>query len=117
MPVGPNTAFSQTENQSLPASGTAATIAIVEACGRNIVWTSPKDVDVTALPMGVNRPGLVKTMSEGVLSSMHPGGAMAANLDGSVQFISEGIESEVLRQILFPTYGTGSYPSVDRADA
>ena len=102
MPLGPHTAFSRSEKRSLPASGTDSTIAIVEACGRNIVWTSPHDVDVTALPMGVNRPGLAKTMSEGVLSSTHPGGSTAAFLDGSVQFVSENIEPDVLRQMLSP---------------
>jgi hypothetical protein len=100
MPLGPHTAFSKSETRSLPDLATEATIAIVEACGRNIVWTNPDDVNVSVLPVGVNRPGLAKTMSEGVLSSMHPGGAMAANLDGSVQFIPKGIDQEVLRQLL-----------------
>ena len=59
--------------------------------------------NVPVIPVGVNRPGLAKTMSEGVLSSVHPGGAMAANLDGSVQFIPESIDPEVLRQLISPS--------------
>jgi hypothetical protein len=102
MPLGPSTAFSRSETRSLPSSATGSTIAVVEACGRNIVWTNPRDVDVSVIPMGVNRPGLAETMSEGVLSSTHPGGAQAANLDGSVQFIPEHIDPEVLRQLLSP---------------
>jgi hypothetical protein len=109
MPLGSSTALSRSETRSLPSSATGSMIAIVEACGRNIVWTNPRDVDVSVIPVGVNRPGLAETMSEGVLSSVHPGGATAANLDGSVQFVSENIAPEVLRQLLSPFA-----PPVDR---
>jgi hypothetical protein len=103
MPLGPETVFSRLERRSPPSSATQPGIAIVEACGRNFVWTNPDDVNVSVLPIGVNRPGLEKTMSNGVLSSVHPGGATVANLDRSVQFIPESIDPEVLHQLLSPS--------------
>ena len=101
MLLGPDAALSKNQRRTLSdaTAGTNNVLAVVEACGRNIVWTKPEDVDASTLPLGINRPGRVKTMSDGIMSSLHPGGAQAGLLDGSVRSFSESIDPEVLRQL------------------
>ena len=102
IPVGPDAPFSNAEPRRMAdfAKGTSNIIGLVEACGRNIVWTQPADVDLTTLPIGVNRNGEKPGMSNGMVSSMHPGGANAATLDGAVRFLNNDIDQTTLRQLL-----------------
>ncbi len=101
MLLGPDTSLVKTGGRDFSdiTGGTANALAVVEACGRNIVWTQPQDVDLSQLPLGVNRPGRAAHMSYGAISSFHPGGAQVGILDGSVHFIPESIDPEVLRQL------------------
>jgi hypothetical protein len=78
---------------------TSQTILIVEACGRNVVWTEPRDVDVTNEKLAVNAPGSADGSSDGVLSSWHRGGAACVLADGSVRFVSENTSPAVLRAL------------------
>lgn len=81
------------------ASGRAP-IGLVEATGRNIVWTQPEDVDLDKLPVGINRPGRTPGMSEGMISSPHSGVTNVVHLDGSVDTLSADIDPVVLKQLL-----------------
>jgi hypothetical protein len=81
------------------SDGTSQTLLLVEACGRNIVWTEPRDVDVSREAVEINAPGTIAGASEGVLSSWHIGGATCALADGSVRFMSQNTSPDVLRAL------------------
>ncbi len=76
------------------------TIAIVEACGQNIVWTEPRDAPISAATVGINLPGHRQGTSGGALSSYHTGGATAAMLDGSTRFLSKSVDKVILERML-----------------
>ncbi len=78
----------------------AHSIAIVEACGQNIIWTEPRDSIVNDATVGVNLPGKKMGWSDGAISSYHTGGANVAMLDGSVRFIPAQIDRKVLVPML-----------------
>ena len=65
----------------------------------NVVWTEPRDFDVSREPIGVNLGGTGRTDSPGMLSSYHAYGAHAVFADGSVRFIPETIDPQVLRAL------------------
>lgn len=73
---------------------------IVEACGQNIVWTEPRDLDVDTVPVGVNLPSAKLGRSEGTFSATHPGGPGVLMVDGSVQTLDPDTDPAVLRAIL-----------------
>ena len=108
LPTGAGTLFG--ERSVGPAireitDGTSNTVVIVESCGRQVVWTQPRDVDVTEARPDVNGPGPSEGMSNSLLSSYHPGGggvAYAAFADGAVRVISPGTAPEVLKALLSP---------------
>ena len=75
-------------------------IAIVEACGQNIIWTEPRDALVDDSTIGINLPGKQPGTSDGALSSYHTGGVQVAKLDGAVMFLSKSIDPKVLKQLL-----------------
>ena len=79
--------------------GTLNTIAIVEASGLQIVWTEPRDFDATTQPIGINLKGTGSTDSPGMMSSNHRGGAHVLMADGSTRFISQSIDSAVLKKL------------------
>lgn len=80
--------------------GTANTVAVVEACGLEIVWTEPRDAPLSSLPVGINRPGSRSGRSEGLLSSYHTGGAQVLMADGAVRFVSQNLDPQVLSALL-----------------
>ncbi len=80
--------------------GTSNTAMIVEACGQNVVWTEPRDLDADAVPVGVNLPSAELGRSEGTFSATHPGGPGVLMVDGSVQTLDPDTDPAVLRAIL-----------------
>ena len=91
--------------------GTTNTLLILEACGSEIIWTEPRD-EVTAAPsISVNGPGSAIGLSDSMLSSWHTGGAQVLLADGSVRFVSESIEPDILRGLLTKNGGepTGEF--------
>jgi hypothetical protein len=111
---GPNTAFPDGRGMSIRqfTDGTSNTLLIVEACGRQIVWTEPRDIDLVEQRVGVNLPGEQPGRSRGVISSYHVGGGHAAMGDGSVKFLSNNVDPAVLKALLTATGGepiTGEY--------
>ncbi len=97
------------------SDGTANTIAFVEACGAQIVWSEPRDLQLDEVRLGVNLPGPQPGTSRGVISSCHyphRGGHVIFH-DGSVKMIGEGISPQVLKDLLTADGGE-SIPRDDR---
>ncbi len=82
------------------ADGMSNTLLVLEACGQQIVWTEPRDLEVGTTPVGINLPGASEGESPGVLSSHHTGGAQATFADGSVRFLNENIDPTILEALL-----------------
>jgi hypothetical protein len=81
------------------SDGAASTLLAVEVAGLQIVWSEPRDVDVSRVPIGINLPGDRVGRSPGLLSAYHPHGALAAMADGHVALLSERIDPKVLRTL------------------
>jgi prepilin-type processing-associated H-X9-DG protein len=79
--------------------GLSQTLLVVEACGAQIVWTEPRDVNVGSQPTGVNLNGNQRGHSAGWLSSYHQGGTHVALADGSVRFASDNISPTILMSL------------------
>ncbi|MEZ6062573.1 MAG: DUF1559 domain-containing protein [Planctomycetaceae bacterium] len=78
---------------------------MVESCGSKVVWTEPRDVDIADAALQVNAPGPEIGESGGVLSSYHVGGAQMGLADGSVRFVSDRIDPNVLKSLLTKSGG------------
>jgi hypothetical protein len=78
----------------------SSTILLIEACGQEIVWSEPRDVDVDSLPIGINLDGASPTTSAGIASSYHPGGANSIQTNGAGRFLSSKIDPKVLKALL-----------------
>lgn len=80
--------------------GTSNTALFSEATGLQIVWTEPRDADVSAASaMTINQPGETKADSPSMLSSHHRNGAFVALADGQVKFVSNKIDPSVIRSL------------------
>ena len=102
--TGPAAPFDRVTPRSMDSysSGISNTLGVVEACGANIIWTEPRDVELSESSLGINLPGKQPHSSRAILSGYHTGGANATMLDGKVQFFSENIDPQVLRQLADP---------------
>lgn len=101
MPTGPRTvgeSSTGTKIQSI-TDGTSNTLLVVEACGTQIVWTEPRDVNVAAQPTGINLKGAQPQQSAGWLSSYHSHGTHTLLADGSVKFRSQRTDPTVLKNM------------------
>lgn len=108
--TGPGTAFDGPNPLTLDdigqGKGLTQTLIIGEACGANIVWNEPRDIDVSQERPGVNLPGKTRGTSNGWLSTYHKDNVNIAFADGSVKSVSANIDPEVLKALV----------SVDPAD-
>lgn len=97
--VGDETAFpsGRTVTFNEIADGTSHTLLIVEAAQMGIRWAEPKDIDVPFASEKVRGQRKGGGPLNPLLSSEHAGGAHALLADGSVRFISENIDPEILR--------------------
>ncbi len=101
MLTGPGT-FSDDFKPRTPqgiSDGASNTLAIVEAAGLNIIWTEPRDAHIDREPLGINFKGTGKYDSPGLMSSWHIGGANAVFADGSVRFLNQDIDPQVLKAL------------------
>jgi len=100
--TGEKAAFSPENRARFPAlpDGNATTILVIEAGGRAITWTDPRDVDLETSPIRINAARSTPTESPGIGSSPHTGGCHVVLADGAVRFISENIDSAVLKKLL-----------------
>ncbi len=80
--------------------GMSNTIAIVEACGAQIIWSEPRDLPQDEITIGVNQPGPKLGTSRGLISSCHSGGGHVLMTDGAVRFFNTKIDSAVLSGLL-----------------
>ena len=107
--TGPKTAFPGGTGMTLDAistaDGLAHTILIGESSGLNIIWTEPRDIDVSKQKIGINLPGERPHFSSSILSSYHTGGANVVFADGRVRFLSEKIAPKVLQALTTATGG------------
>jgi prepilin-type processing-associated H-X9-DG protein len=75
-------------------------VLVVEACGKEIIWTEPRDLPLEETPVGINLPGEKPLTSAGLFSSYHRQGAHVLMADGSVRYLSDRTSPEVLEAIL-----------------
>lgn len=80
--------------------GTSNTLLALEACGTEIIWTDPRDVDSSNSEVSVNGPGTIKGRSSSMISSWHFGGAQVGLADGSVRFMDKNIDTVVLKNLM-----------------
>ena len=80
--------------------GISNTAVLVEAAGLNIVWTEPRDADVSKTAIDINLKGRKETDSPGLLSSYHDSGRVNITMaDGRVRTINERIDPQVLKSL------------------
>jgi prepilin-type processing-associated H-X9-DG protein len=103
--IGPNTLFPNGRGRrpSEVTRGLSQTIAVVEACGRQIVWTEPRDIELADETLGVNLPGPTPGLLAGLVTGFHREGAHVLFTDGSVKLLSTKTSPEVLRDMLRAT--------------
>ncbi len=99
--AGEGTIFELGKSRKLSevTDGLSNTLQIVEACGQEIVWTEPRDIDVQRDPAGLNLKGPAKTKSPGWGSSYHLGGCQVLMGDGSVRWLKNDIDPTVLKSL------------------
>ena len=101
LPVGAETAFPGGRGVRLEdiADGTGQTLLVLEAVGRRLPLFGDEDVPVDELPPGVNLPGEQPGLSGGWVSSDHVGGGQVSMADGTVRWMNESIDPDVLRAL------------------
>jgi prepilin-type processing-associated H-X9-DG protein len=99
--TGPGTIFPDGRGLRIKdiTDGTSSTILAVEAAGLRIVWSEPRDFDVSRDPIGVNLPGSALGQSPGLASSYHPGLANLLMADGRVMLVGSNIDPTILRKL------------------
>ena len=102
VPTGDETIFSSQQGTPFSAirDGTSNTLLVVEACGTEIIWTKPQDVELSSYELSVNGPGSCNGQSNSLISSWHKGGAQVLLADGSAHFLSDAIDPKILRSLL-----------------
>lgn len=102
MITGPEALFDGTKAPSRDEirDGPSNTILIVEMRDADIHWSEPRDITMDdLLANGINADGHPGG------GSFHPGGMNAVLCDGSVHFLSNEIDLEVLRSLVTPRGG------------
>jgi len=96
MIVGPGTLFDGVDPAGFRdiLDGTSNTLLSVEAAGSGIHWMEPRDLDFEQLRLQINGPAGFG------IRSHHPRGVEAAMCDGSVHFLSNGLDPKVLERLI-----------------
>ena len=85
---------------SIKLNGISQTAIVIEACGRNIVWTEPRDVDVSVETMSLNQRGPRPLESPSLGSSLHRRGVNVLRADGSVRTMPLNTDPKVLKALM-----------------
>lgn len=106
--TGPETIFPPegplTLDEVGEGDGTSNTLLLVEACHQNIVWSEPRDLDLTP----VSKNGSNKQEAPNLKSLMswhHQGGSNVIFADGSARHLSKNIDPKVLKALTTPRNG------------
>ncbi len=101
MPTGPHSVGASPKGTRIRdiTDGTSDTLLVVEACGAQIVWTEPRDVDVASQPPGINLNGSKPGQSAGWMSSYHTGWTQSLMADGSVRYFSAKTDPALLKKL------------------
>jgi len=104
--VGRETAFNLNSSVSFDEikDGLSHTIMIGELANSDIIWTEPRDLNFDGMSFRINDP------SGNCISSRHPGGALTVFADGSVHFLSDNSDPDVIRQLC--TRNEGDNPNL-----
>ena len=112
--TGPGTIFPPegplTLNAVCEGDGASMTLLLVEACGQNIVWTEPRDLDLTPVPKAGSAKPEPPDLGN-LMSWHHDGGTIVAFADGSVRIVSKRIDPTVLKKLTTPNGGESDSPS------
>ena len=73
------------------SDGTSNTLMVIEACGLNIPWMKPQDIDAATVK-GVGDPNGA--------SSKHTGGTHVLMSDGAVRFISNNTDPKIYQSLI-----------------
>lgn len=79
--------------------GASNTAMIVEACGAQIAWSEPRDVDIEQESIGINFKGQRPGHSASLISGYHFG-AHVLLVDGSVRWLPSNMDAETLQKLL-----------------
>lgn len=85
---------------SIRLDGKSQTAIVIEACGRNIVWTEPRDVDVSVETLSLNQRGPRPLESPSLGSSLHRRGVNVLRADGSVRTMPLNTDPKVLKALM-----------------
>ncbi len=88
--------------------GLSNTIALTEVNNSGVVWTQPTDLDAEKLDFAIRG---MKDQQPGQINSAAPGGVMMGFFDGSVRFMSNQVNPQVLRSAVDPKDGRA--PMID----
>lgn len=102
VPVGAQSMFdgSQQVRFRNVEDGLSNTLMVVESCGTDIVWSEPRDSDLTRVDFSVNAASLQIDRSNSLLSSYHSGMAWGLLGDGSVRALSAQTDPNVLKALI-----------------
>lgn len=102
--TGPGTAYDLDEPRRLMElpDGMTQTILFVEACGANIVWTEPRDVNVDRAQIEVNVKQESVRTTGGWQTRQHEDYVNVAFADGSTRSLSLKIDPEVRKALANP---------------
>ncbi len=100
--VGPEAAWPGARSMTIRevTDGPATTICVVEVANSGFHWMEPRDLTFAEAARGINPPRNKK----GIFSD-HPGGANFLFCDGSVHFLTDNINRDVLRALLTASGG------------
>ncbi|TWT63995.1 DUF1559 family PulG-like putative transporter [Rubinisphaera italica] len=98
--TGEETIFSEGQPTKLTdvTDGTSNTIMFVELANSDIHWMEPRDLQFNAISNRMNKSGAG-------LSNIHNGGAYTALVDGSIRYLSEETDPDVLRALMTKSGG------------